>query len=255
MISVFAFKRSGRNNTGRITVRHRGAGVKFFYPNCSYKKSISKEFNVSTLRVGLNQTINLFVSPALPTLTLPRQHKAYAMFNVHFSKNPSNSVKYLFEFSIGQFLSDIEIIPGSGPVFSRAPGTRSQLLKKRGTFATLRLSSGEIRRISVFCFARPWSPAITGKVANVLNPVLSSFVNKRKAGFNRLLGIRPHVRGCAINPVDHPHGGRTGESRPSVSPWAQLTKGYRTRFKPVNKRFVLFSVQNIKDKDRQVVRK
>ena len=242
MISFFHSKRQGRNNVGRITVRHRGSGSRFVSPNYSYFRPNlhEKEFKLTTLEFPKAKT-DLYIKASSESASLSR-------YNLYFSKFNASSPKRLFEFSIGQFLVDVELSPSKGPTFCRSPGSYCQLLKKRGTYATLKFPSGEVRRLSVFCRARPWSSLQSYFGQSVASPV----VNTRKAGFNRYLGIRPHVRGCAINPVDHPHGGRTGDSRPSVSPWAQLTKGYRTRFRNVNKKFVLVSVQNMKDRRRQL---
>ncbi len=234
MISFFHFKRQGRNNQGRITVRHRGSGLKISKPNFSYFKPNFKTFKLAS--------INFPKLQADLRLTISSNFKPN-VYNLFYTKSKSDQPRYLFEFAVGQFLSEVELLPSKGPKFCRSPGSRCQLLRKRGTYATIKFPSGELRRLSVFCSARP---------GNSNSHVFSHFsqipVNTRKAGFTRNLGIRPHVRGCAINPIDHPHGGRTGESRPSVSPWGQLTKGYRTRFRKVNKKFVLFSVQAIKNK-------
>jgi len=240
MVSFFHSKRQGRNNTGRITVRHRGAGSRFFSPNFSYFKPAFKNFKLTTFDFPQSST-DLRITPL-------SSNSLGSCYNLYFSKVNAVSPKYLFEFAIGQLLFDVELIPSRGPKFCRSIGSHCQLLRKRGTYATIKFPSGEIRRISVFCSARLWSPAQN------ISKSSFSFINKRKAGFSRFLGIRPHVRGCAINPVDHPHGGRTGDSRPSVSPWAQLTKGYRTRFRQVNKKFVLMSVQAIKDRRRLMTR-
>lgn len=237
MVSFFHFKRQGRNNTGRVTVRHRGAGSRFFAPNFSYFKPVFKNFKLTTMRFSKAHT-DLRV--AIPNLFAKNSYSLY------FTKFNANSPKYLHEFSIGQLLFDVELLPSRGPKFCRSAGSHCQLLRKRGTYATLKFPSGEVRRLSVFCSARAWSSESYSFQAK------SDFFscNTKKAGFNRYLGIRPHVRGCAINPVDHPHGGRTGDSRPSVSPWAQLTKGYRTRFRQINKKFILTSVQAMKDRRR-----
>lgn len=241
MISFFHYKRQGRNNVGRITVRHRGSGSRFFSPNYSFFRPNlnEREFKLATLEFPKAKA-DLYIK-FLTGLTF---HNRY---NLYFSKFNAGAPKRLFEFSIGQFLADVELYPSKGSVFCRSSGSYCQLLKKRGTYATLKFPSGEVRRLSVFCRARLWSSLQLRPDCTAAGPI----ANTRKAGFNRYLGIRPHVRGCAINPVDHPHGGRTGDSRPSVSPWAQLTKGYRTRFRKVNKKFVLMSVQNMKDRRRQ----
>jgi large subunit ribosomal protein L2 len=123
---------------------------------------------------------------------------------------------------VGSTIHCIEMQPGKGAQMARAAGTGVQLLAREGTYAQLRLRSGEIRRVLIEC------RATIGEVGNEENN-LRQF---GKAGAMRWRGIRPTVRGVAMNPVDHPHGGgegRTGTKRAPVSPWAQLTKGYRTR--------------------------
>lgn len=239
MITFFKFKRRGRNNTGRVTVRHRGAGIKFFKPNFIYRSSfVGKNYKFRQFQLSF-QPVDAFVSVDKLNVRIG--------YSIHFSRfNSKDVAKPIFEYSIGQYIYDIELIPGSGPKICRSFGSFCQILRKRGTYSTLRLPSGEIRKVSVFCFAKPWSSSFAYKKQAFFLP------NVFKAGYNRVLGIRPHVRGCAMNPVDHPHGGRTGESRPSVSPWAQLTKGFRTRFKPISAKFVLLSVQAMKDRRKSV---
>jgi large subunit ribosomal protein L2 len=123
---------------------------------------------------------------------------------------------------VGTTIHCIEITPGKGAQLARAAGTSVQLLAREGTYAQVRLRSGEIRRIHIEC------RATIGEVGNEEN----SLRKIGKAGAQRWRGIRPTVRGTAMNPIDHPHGGgegRTGEGRVPVSPWGQPTKGYRTR--------------------------
>jgi large subunit ribosomal protein L2 len=123
---------------------------------------------------------------------------------------------------VGTTLHCVEMIPGKGAQLARAAGTSVQLLAREGIYAQVRLRSGEIRRVHIEC------RATIGEVGNEEH----SLRKIGKAGANRWRGIRPTVRGTAMNPVDHPHGGgegRTGEGRVPVSPWGQPTKGYRTR--------------------------
>jgi large subunit ribosomal protein L2 len=123
---------------------------------------------------------------------------------------------------IGSTVHCIEMMPGKGAQIARAAGTSAQLLARDGSYAQLRLRSGEIRKVHIEC------RATLGEVGNEENS-LRSF---GKAGAKRWLGIRPTVRGTAMNPVDHPHGGgegRTGEGRVPVTPWGVPTRGYRTR--------------------------
>jgi large subunit ribosomal protein L2 len=123
---------------------------------------------------------------------------------------------------VGSTIHCIELMPGKGAQMARAAGTSVQLLAREGSYAQVRLRSGEIRRVHVDC------RATIGEVGNEENNLRKI----GKAGANRWRGIRPTVRGVAMNPIDHPHGGgegRTGEGRVPVSPWGQPTKGYRTR--------------------------
>jgi large subunit ribosomal protein L2 len=123
---------------------------------------------------------------------------------------------------VGTTIHCVEMMPGKGAQIARSAGTSAQLLAREGTYAQVRLRSGEIRRIHVEC------RATIGEVGNEEH----SLRKIGKAGAMRWRGIRPTVRGVAMNPVDHPHGGgegRTGEGRVPVSPWGQPTKGYRTR--------------------------
>jgi large subunit ribosomal protein L2 len=134
---------------------------------------------------------------------------------------------------VGTTIHCIELQPGKGAQLARSAGTSVQLLAREGTYAQVRLRSGEIRRIHVEC------RATIGEVGNEENNLRKI----GKAGAQRWRGIRPTVRGTAMNPVDHPHGGgegRTGEGRVPVSPWGQPTKGYRTRS---NKRTNVMIVQ------------
>ena len=123
---------------------------------------------------------------------------------------------------VGTTIHCVEMMPGKGAQIARSAGTSAQLLAREGTYAQVRLRSGEIRRIHVEC------RATIGEVGNEEH----SLRKIGKAGAMRWRGVRPTVRGVAMNPVDHPHGGgegRTGEGRVPVSPWGQPTKGYRTR--------------------------
>ncbi len=134
---------------------------------------------------------------------------------------------------VGTTIHCIEMLPGKGAQIARSAGTSAMLLAREGTYAQVRLRSGEIRRVHIEC------RATIGEVGNEEH----SLRQIGKAGANRWRGIRPTVRGVAMNPVDHPHGGgegRTAAGRHPVSPWGQQTKGYRTRS---NKRTTTMIVQ------------
>lgn len=255
MISFFFSKLNGRNNRGRVTVRHRGGGTRFKIPNVSFK-SPSVGFNLSYKLTTVNTSFgfsDLFVSPGLSDSTYnTRFSNSYSFSSISGKVLYTQNIKPLFLCSIGQYISFIENRPGYGPKFSKAAGSFSQILRKRGSRATLRLPSGEIRRVSILCSALVVSTVDRVSVLSTKRFCFSNAMRSsyNRAGFSRFFGVRPHVRGCAINPVDHPHGGRTGESRPSVSPWGQLTKGYRTRTKKINRRSVILSVQDFKNRAR-----
>jgi len=219
---------SGRNNTGTITVRHRSGPVvkKKYYNYFNSKSSDFKKFRSYVF----NNDFTVF--------SKYRGHRQYAFSLPRQGTHPQP----LYTFRPGTFVNNIESYPGSGSKYARALYSKAMLIRRLGTSSILKLPSGEIRRFKTTCSAG-FSPN---------ESFVKKFYSLKKAGTSRLLGIRPHVRGCAINPVDHPHGGRTGESRPSVSPWAKLTKGYRTfsKKKRKNNMNIIMSVQALKDKSR-----
>ena len=134
---------------------------------------------------------------------------------------PGNALP-LRNIPVGTTVHCVEMMPGKGAQIARAAGTSVQLLAREGSYAQLRLRSGEIRKVNVDC------RATIGEVGNEEHSLRSI----GKAGANRWRGIRPTVRGVAMNPIDHPHGGgegKTAAGRDPVSPWGTLTKGYRTR--------------------------
>lgn len=215
--------KGGRNNQGVTTVRHKGHKIN---PGISVNYFNFKQFSYSYF--AKNTTGSLATS-----------FVSYKKENFHFlfSKFSSKPLQ-LFQFVPGSFVSNIESYPGSGSRYVRAPYSRAIIIRRLGTNSVVKIPSGEIRKFKAICFGYK---SVNDSFFGYKKPLL-------KAGTSRNLGIRPHVRGCAINPVDHPHGGRTGESRPSVSPWAKLTKGYRTRLVKKNKKIVILSVQELKNK-------
>lgn len=215
--------KGGRNNQGVTTVRHKGQRLES-------KVSV----NYFNFRDFTYSGFSKYSSGALATSFVNYQHNT---FNFLFSKFSTKPLQ-LFQFLPGSFVCNIESYPGSGSRYVRAPYSRAMIIRRLGTNSVVKIPSGEIRKFKAVCFGYH-------------SPNDSFFAYKvplQKAGASRKLGIRPHVRGCAMNPVDHPHGGRTGESRPSVSPWAKLTKGYRTRLTKKNKKIVVVSVQELKNK-------
>jgi large subunit ribosomal protein L2 len=254
ILSYFTFVRGqgGRNNTGRITVRHRGkaksrpvayrrpsylppAVVRFRHylllPPARFRASA--RLTCSKLS-SFHYLLGVFSSAHLPDARFVRFGR--------FSKTGFSSTP-LFTFPRGAFISHLQHTVGRAAVFARARGSHAQILRRRGSYMLVRLPSGELRRIPARLFGYA-APKYTDLKA------LHTRSKLYKAGQVRHIGRRPHVRGCAMNPVDHPHGGRTGESRPSVSPWGILTKGFKTRTKPINPRVILRSVQLLKQQAR-----
>jgi large subunit ribosomal protein L2 len=219
---------SGRNNNGRITVRHQGGGHKQAYRLIDFKRAKDGiPAKVERLEYDPNRSAHIalllykdgerryIIAPKGLTIGAELQNGQDAPIRV------GNTLP-LRNIPVGTTVHCVEILPGKGAQMARAAGAGVQLLAREGSYAQLRMRSGEIRRVLIDC------RATIGEVGNEENN-LRQF---GKAGAMRWRGIRPTVRGVAMNPVDHPHGGgegRTGTKRAPVSPWAQLTKGYRTR--------------------------
>jgi len=221
-------KNAGRNNHGHITTRHKGGGHKQQYRLIDFKRNkdgISAK--VERMEYDPNRTAHIallcyadgerryIIAPK--GLTVGQEIISGSEAPI----KPGNSLP-IRNIPVGSTIHCIEIMPGKGAQLARAAGTSVQLLAREGAYAQVRLRSGEIRLINVDC------RATIGEVGNEENNLRKI----GKAGANRWRGIRPTVRGTAMNPVDHPHGGgegRTGEGRVPVSPWGQPTKGYRTR--------------------------
>lgn len=220
--------KAGRNNHGHITTRHQGGGHKQQYRVIDFKRNkdgiVAK---VERIEYDPNRSANI----ALLCYADGERRYIIAPKNLvvgqEVMSGPEAPIKSgnalpIRNIPVGSTIHCIEIMPGKGAQMARAAGTSVQLLAREGTYAQVRLRSGEIRRIHIEC------RATIGEVGNEENNLRKI----GKAGANRWRGIRPTVRGTAMNPVDHPHGGgegRTGEGRVPVSPWGQPTKGYRTR--------------------------
>jgi large subunit ribosomal protein L2 len=219
---------SGRNNHGRITVRHRGGGHKQHYRLVDFKRDKDGiPAKVERLEYDPNRSAHIallcyadgerryIIAPKGLTVGSQLMSGQDAPIKV------GNTLP-LRNIPVGSTIHCIEMLPGKGAQMARAAGTGVQLLAREGSYAQLRLRSGEIRKVLIEC------RATIGEVGNEEN----NLRQYGKAGAVRWRGVRPTVRGVAMNPVDHPHGGgegRTGTKRAPVSPWAQLTKGYRTR--------------------------
>jgi large subunit ribosomal protein L2 len=221
-------KTGGRNNNGHITTRHIGGGHKQHYRLVDFRRNkdgiVAK---VERLEYDPNRTANIallcYADGERAYIIAPKGLSA-GMTVVSGSDAPikvGNALP-IRNIPVGSTIHCIEMQPGKGAQIARSAGTSVQLLARDGAYAQLRLRSGEIRKVHVDC------RATIGEVGNGEHSLRSY----GKAGAKRWLGIRPTVRGTAMNPVDHPHGGgegRTGEGRVPVSPWGQPAKGYRTR--------------------------
>ncbi len=224
-------KTGGRNSYGRITVRHHGGGAKQKYRFIDFKREkegISAK--VAAIEYDPNRTANIallfYADGEKRYILAPLGLKVGDLIEAGETADikPGNSLK-LSNIPVGTMVHNIELKPGKGGQLVRAAGGGAQLMAKEGKFAQLRLPSGEVRMIRIDC------KATIGQVGNLEH----ENVKIGKAGRKRWMGIRPTVRGVAMNPVDHPHGGGEGKSpigRPSpVTPWGVPTLGYKTRNK------------------------
>ncbi|MCG8379442.1 MAG: 50S ribosomal protein L2 [Proteobacteria bacterium] len=221
-------KKSGRNNNGRITVRHRGGGSKQRYRIIDFKRDKDGiPAKVERIEYDPNRTAHiallLYADGERRYIIAPNGIKAgdQVMSGNEAGIHVGNSME-LRNMPLGTTVHCIELKPGKGAQIARSAGAAVQLVAKEGQHATLRLRAGEMRKVLSGC------RATIGEVSNIEH----SLQSLGKAGAKRWRGIRPTVRGVAMNPVDHPHGGgegRTSGGRHPVSPWGTPTKGYKTR--------------------------
>jgi len=221
-------KSGGRNNTGRITTRHIGGGHKQHYRVIDFKRNKDGvPAKVERLEYDPNRTANIalvcYLDGERRYIIAPKGLKAGDMIESgeQAAIKAGNSLP-LRNIPVGSVVHCIELKPGKGAQVARSAGASVQLVAREGAHATLRLRSGEMRKVLVDC------KATIGEVSNSEHNLRSI----GKAGAKRWKGVRPTVRGVAMNPVDHPHGGgegRTSGGRHPVSPWGVPTKGYKTR--------------------------
>ena len=221
-------QKAGRNNTGRITVRHRGGGNRKHYRMIDFKRNkIGVEGRVEYLEYDPNRTAFiariLYKDGERRYILAPQGLKKgdAIIADKKVDVQPGNSMP-LSNIPLGTFVHNIEMKIGKGGQMARSAGSFAQLIGRVDKYAQLKLPSGEMRRVREECIAT------IGQVSN------SDHFNVKlgKAGRMRWKGVRPTVRGVAMNPVDHPHGGgegRTSGGRHPVSPWAVPTKGHKTR--------------------------
>ncbi len=221
-------KSGGRNNNGRITVRHVGGGHKQHYRLIDFKRNKDNiPARVERIEYDPNRSAHIallcYADGERRYIIAPGQIEAGTLL-LSGSGAPikvGNALP-LRNIPVGSTVHCIELKPGKGAQIARSAGTSVQLVAREGQFATLRLRSGEMRKVHVDC------KATLGTVSNEEHSLRSL----GKAGAKRWLGVRPTVRGVAMNPVDHPHGGgegRTSGGRHPVTPWGVPTKGYKTR--------------------------
>ena len=222
-------KNAGRNNQGKISVRHQGGGEKQKYSLIDFKRN---KLEVPAKVAGIEYDPNRSAFIALLHYLDGEKRYILAPLGLHVGDTivsseaadikPGNSLQ-LANIPLGTLVHNIELRPGAGGQIARSAGAYAQLMAKEGTFATLRMPSGEMRKVPII------ARATIGTVGNTDH----ENVRIGKAGRKRHMGIRPTVRGVVMNPVDHPHGGGEGKSPiglPSpVTPWGKPALGYKTR--------------------------
>ena len=231
-------KHSGRNNTGRITVRHQGGGNRRKYRVIDFKREkLDMPATVLTLEYDPNR------SARIALISYKDGEKRYILAPIGLNVGdvifagegsdirPGNALK-LKDIPVGTVIHNVELEPGRGGVLVRSAGSSAQLMAKEGKYAFVRMPSGELRLVLLECMAT------VGQVGNEEHENVIS----GKAGRTRWLGIRPHIRGMIQNPVDHPMGGGEGKSKSHkhpVSPWGTPAKGYRTRKRKPSDKFIV----------------
>ena len=222
---------AGRNDQGKITVRHRGGGNKTKYRIIDYKRDKDGiEAVVKTIEYDPNRTANIALLQyadgekryILAPVGLTAGEKVVSGKDADIKVGNTLPIEYI---PVGTMVHNIEIQPGKGAQIARAAGIAAQLMAKEGTMAQIKMPSGEIRLISVNC------KATIGQVGNLDHEI----IRVGKAGKTRHMGFRPTVRGSAMNPCDHPHGGGEGKApighAGPMTPWGKPALGYKTRKK------------------------
>ena len=224
-------KNAGRNNQGKITVRHHGGGNRRLYRNVDFKRN---KDGISAKVIGIEYDPNRTANIAL--ICYEDGEKAYILApeglkdGMKVMNGPEAEVRIgnclpLSEIPVGTLVHNIELYPGKGGQMVRSAGNSAQLMAKEGKYATLRLPSGEMRMVPIVC------RATIGTVGNTDH----NLIKIGKAGRKRHMGIRPTVRGSVMNPNDHPHGGGEGRApigRPGpCTPWGKPALGLKTRKK------------------------
>lgn len=228
-LTVSLKKNSGRNNQGKITVRHHGGGSRRKYRIIDFKRNKDGiPATVKTIEYDPNRTANIaliaYVDGQKAYILAPEGLKVgQKIMNGPEAEIETGNCLPLENIPVGTQIHNIELQPGKGGQLVRAAGNAAQLMAKEGKYATLRLPSGEMRMVPIKC------RATVGVIGNGEH----ALVNIGKAGRKRHMGIRPTVRGSVMNPNDHPHGGGEGRTpigrKAPVTPWGKPALGYKTR--------------------------
>ena len=232
-------KQAGRNNQGRITVRHRGGGHKRRYRIIDFKRDKDGiPAKVATIEYDPNRSAHIallhYADGEKRYIVAPSGLKVgTAIMSGPEADIVVGNALPLKNIPVGTVLHNIELKPGKGAQMVRSAGASAQLMAKEGDFALIRLPSGEVRRVHVIC------KATIGQVGNIEH----ENVTIGKAGRSRWMGKRPSVRGVVMNPVDHPHGGGEGRApigrKSPLTPWGVPTLGYRTRKKKASDKYIV----------------
>ena len=238
-LTVTLKKNSGRNNQGKITVRHQGGGVKRKYRIIDFKRNkLNVPGSVATIEYDPNRTANIalinYADGEKRYIIAPKDLKVG--MTVESGENVDITVGNalpIVNIPVGTMVHNIELRPGKGGELARSAGSSAQILGREDKYVMIRLSSGEQRKVLGTCMAT------VGEVGNED----SSLVKVGKAGRKRHMGIRPTVRGSVMNPNDHPHGGGEGRApigrKAPVTPWGKPALGLKTRKKKQSDKFIV----------------
>ena len=238
-LTVTLKKNSGRNNQGKITVRHQGGGVKRKYRIIDFKRNkLNVPGSVATIEYDPNRTANIalinYADGEKRYIIAPKDLKVG--MTVESGENVDITVGNalpIMNIPVGTMVHNIELRPGKGGELARSAGSSAQILGREDKYVMIRLSSGEQRKVLGTCMA----------TVGVVGNEDSSLVKIGKAGRKRLMGIRPTVRGSVMNPNDHPHGGGEGRApigrKAPVTPWGKPALGLKTRKKKQSDKFIV----------------
>jgi len=221
-------RKAGRNVYGRITVRHRGGGAARLYRMIDFKRAERDiEGKITAIEYDPNRNVRIalvvYRSGAKRYILLPEGLKVgSSVIAKENAEARTGNALLLRNVPLGFFVHNIELVPGKGGIIARSAGTTAQLIAKTDEYATLKMPSGEVRMVPLDCWA----------TIGTLGNAAYKNISWGKAGRTRHRGFRPSVRGMAMNPVDHPHGGGEGRSKSGShprTPWGKGCKGTRTR--------------------------